>query len=153
MRPQAREEIGIEPLPDIQRTESDALLFLEHMSNALGGGADDAKRKSATDPKGQPGERGNLTPSQGRIGVLPILALDSPELAVVGLSDEINALIGDRQLEFLRHRRRHFTVQPDMPELARIFGLQQQVGFDEFLEYVALLLIGRVAQPASEVVP
>ena len=98
MRTQAREEIGIEPLPDIQRTEPDALLFLEHMGNALGAGADDAKRESATDAKGQARERGNLAPSQGLIGVLPILALDSPELAVVGFSDEINAPISGGQL-------------------------------------------------------
>ena len=101
VRPQAGEEIGIERLPDIQRAESDALLILEHMGDALGGGADDPEGKSAADPEGEAGEGGNIAPGQRVIGVLPILALDGPELAVVGLGDEVDALIGGGQLEFL----------------------------------------------------
>lgn len=126
MRAQSPEEIGIESLPAIQRTEADALLFLEHMSDALGGGADDAKREPATDAKGQTRESGNLTPSQGLIGVVPILALNGPELALIGLNDEINALIAGGELEFLRYRKGNFPVQPDMLELTRIFRLRRR---------------------------
>jgi hypothetical protein len=123
------------------------------MGNAFGGGADDAKRKSATHAKREAREGGNLAPCQGLIGVLPILALDGPELAVVGLYDEINTLIGGRQLEFLRDGLRHFAVQPNVLELAGILRFQEQIGFDEFLEHVALLLFGQVAQLALNVRP
>ena len=84
---------------------------------------------------------------------MPILALDSPEFAVVGLSDEINALIGGRQLELLRDGLRHFTVKPDVFELARVFRLQQQIGFDEVLEEIALLLFRQGTQAALDVGP
>jgi hypothetical protein len=37
------------------------------VGNTLGGGADDPKRKSATDTKGKAREGGNIAPSQGVI--------------------------------------------------------------------------------------
>ena len=42
-------------------------------------------------------------------------------------------------------------MKPDVLELARVFRLKQEVGFDEFLEEVALLLLGEVAQAALDV--
>ncbi|HRZ56029.1 MAG TPA: hypothetical protein P5525_11300 [Candidatus Paceibacterota bacterium] len=153
VRPQPGEEIGIESLPNIQRAESDALLILEHMRDALGGGADDPKRETSTDAKRQTRESGNLAPGQGMLGGLPVFALDAPEIAVVGFRDEINALIGVGELELLANRLRHFPMQPDVLELAGVFRLQEQIGFDEFFEHVALLLLGQGAQLALEVVP
>jgi hypothetical protein len=40
-----------------------------------------------------------------------------------------------------------------MLEFACIFGLQEQVGFDEFLEQVTLLLFRQVIQLALDVCP
>ena len=53
----------------------------------LGGGTDDAKRKSLAYAKSQAGKAGNLAPRQGLIRALSILALNGPRLAVVGLHD------------------------------------------------------------------
>src|SRR6058998_3329247 len=87
------------------------------------------------------------------IGLLAILALDGPELAVVRLRDEINALIGVRKLELLQHRLRHFAVKPHMLYLAGVFRLNQEVSFDEFFKQIALLLFGQVTQLSLEVMP
>ena len=87
-----------------------------------------------------------MAPSQGVIRVLPILEL-------LRLGDKVNALICNGQLELLCHRLWHLTVRPNLLELARVFGLQQQVGFDEFLEHVALLLRRHGAQPPLDTRP
>ena len=116
-------------------------------------GADDAKRESTADTECEARERGNIAPGQGVIGVLPILALDGPEFAAVGFGDYIDALIGGGQFELPRHRQRHFLVQPDMFQFARILGLKLEERFDEFLQPIALLLAGQVAQPGPEILP
>ena len=41
------------------------------------------------------------------IGVLPILTLDGPELAFMGLSDEVDALVGGRQVKLLARNGRN----------------------------------------------
>ncbi len=58
MGAKAFEEIRVERLPDIKRAKADALLVLEHMGDALGGGADDAEGKSPADTEGKAGESG-----------------------------------------------------------------------------------------------
>src|SRR6266699_1088577 len=87
------------------------------------------------------------------IRLLAILALDGPELAVVRLRDEINALIGVRKLELLQHGLRHFAMKPDMLYLAGVFRLNQEVSFDEFFKKIALLLFGQVTLLSLEITP
>ena len=76
---------------------------------------------------------------------LAVFALDGPELAVVGFSEEINPLIGGGPLEFLRDGLWHFTIKPDVLEFAGVFGIQKQVGFHQSFEEIAILLFGQVS--------
>jgi hypothetical protein len=73
------------------------------------------------------------------IGFLTILALDRPVLAVVGFRDDVDALVGGRELEFFRDCLRYLTLEPDVLELAGVFGIELEVGFDEFFEEIAFL--------------
>ena len=84
------------------------------------------------------------------IGPLPILALDGPELAIVGFRDEIDALVGGGEVEPPCYGLRHFAVKPDVLELAGILWLKLKECFDEMLEQVALLLLSeRLAFPLN----
>lgn len=114
MGAEAFEKTGIQRLPDIQRAESNALLILEHMGDALGGGADDAECEPVAHPEGEAGEGGNFPPGERMVGSLAILALDGPEFAVVGFGDDVDALVGGRELEFPRDGLRHFLLEPDV---------------------------------------
>ena len=87
------------------------------------------------------------------IGVLAILALDRPELAVVGLRDDVDALVGGGELEFPRDGLRDFAAQPDVFELAGVFRFELEVGFDEFFEEVAFLFLGEGPPLGLDVLP
>jgi len=133
--------------------EADALLILEYMGDALGGGTDDAEGKIPADSEGKAGEGGDVTPGERMVGVLAILALDRPEVAVVGLGDDVDALVGGGELEFPRDGLRDFALEPDMLEFAGVFRFELEVGFDEFLEQVALLLLGQFRPGSLDVLP
>lgn len=87
------------------------------------------------------------------VRALSILALDGPEPAVTGLSDDIDALVGGGKLEFPRNGLRDFALEPDVLEFAGIFGIKAEVGFDEILEKVALLLLGEGPPRLLDVLP
>ena len=153
MGAEAFQEIGVERLPDIERAEPDAVLILEHMGDALGGGADDAEGKSTAHPEGEAGEGGDFPPGQGMVGVLAILALDAPEFAVMGFRDNVDALVGGGEFEFSGDGLRHFALEPDVLELAGVFGFKLEIGFDEFFKEIALLFFREGPPPGLDLLP
>ena len=69
------------------------------------------------------------------------------------LGDDVDSLVGGRELEFFRDGLRHFTLKPDVFELAGILRFELEVGFDEFFEEVAFLLLGKAAPLGLDLLP
>ena len=61
------------------------------------------------------------------IRVLTVLALDRPELALVGLSNQVDTLIGCRQLKLLPDGRRNLLETPDTLELRPVYRRELQI--------------------------
>ena len=152
-RPKPVEELRVEPLPDIQRAEADAVLLFQDMGDALGGRTDQAERDVAADTERQSSESGKLAPRERVGGVLPVLALDRPKLAVPGFGDEINALVGVRELQPVADGGRHVGEPPHGAQLGGVLGIEEEIGPDQFLEQVTLLLVGQAGETLPEHVP
>ena len=79
--------------------------------------------------------------------------MHGPEFPIVRFRNQVDALIGGRQLEFRGQRVRDFTEQPNMFELAGILWFKLEVGFNELLERVAFLFFRKGMQFGVEVFP
>jgi hypothetical protein len=79
--------------------------------------------------------------------------LDRPELAVVGLGDDVDALVGGGEPEFPGDGLRDFTAQPDVLEIAGVFRVQLELGFDELFEEIAFLFLRKIPPLVLDVLP
>lgn len=94
--PQLVEELGVELLPGVQGAEADPFLSPVEAGDSFRGRADQGKGESLAGLEGQAREGGDVRMRQLLIRVLAVLALDRPELALVGLGHEVDALVGRR---------------------------------------------------------
>ena len=74
------------------------------------------------------------------ICLLPILALYSPEVAFMRLGDEVDALVGGREVELLTRNSRNLVETPDVLKLRRVFGCELKIGFSQVFEPIPFLL-------------
>ena len=91
--------------------------------------------------EGQAGEGRYVGVCQLLIGVLPILTLYGPELAFVGLCDQVDAFVGGRQVKPLTRNGRNLVEVPDMLELGRVFGCKLEIGLCQVFEPIAFLFL------------
>lgn len=75
------------------------------------------------------------------VRVLTVLALDRPELALVGLGHEVDALVSRRQLQLLPDGWRNLLQAPDALELGTVKRGELQEGLRQILETIALFLL------------
>jgi hypothetical protein len=152
-RPGSVEELAVEPVPRLAGEETDALPFLEHVGVPLAVVGDEAEGDVAGDPERQAREGGDLPPSERAAVAVAVLALDRPELAVPGLRDQVDALVGGGKVEVPAHLRRHLLEQPHVRELGRVHRVDGEVELGEELEGGPLLLGAEGAEAVLEVRP
>ena len=92
------EELSVELLPGVQSTEADPLLVTVEAGDTFRRRADEGEGEALAGLEGQARESRDVRVRQLLVCVLAVLALDRPELALVGLGYEVDALVGRRQL-------------------------------------------------------
>jgi len=80
------------------------------------------------------------------VRVLAVLALNRPELALVGLGYQVDTLVGRRQLQLLPDGRRNLLQAPDAFKLGPVKRGELQESLRQILEAIALFLL-REARP------
>ena len=96
--PQLVEELGVELLPGVQGAEADPLLVTVEAGDTFRRRADQGEGEALAGLERQAREGGDVRVRQLLVRVLTVLTLDRPELALVGLGYEVDALVGRRQL-------------------------------------------------------
>jgi hypothetical protein len=88
--------------------------------------------------RGESHEGAQLLARDGAIRAAVELALDSPEVAVVGLRKEVDALVGGWELKLQPDLVWHPAPTPDRLELGLILGLGLKVELRQALEGITL---------------
>ncbi len=87
------------------------------------------------------------------VRVVEVLALNGPELAFLGLGNEVDAFVGIREVQPVADRGWHFAVEPYMAQFGCVLGVKQEISLNQFLKQVALLLFRQTGELLLEVVP
>jgi len=128
-------------------------LFLENAGDPLGGGTDEAERNVSAHTEREASECGNFAPRDWAHCVLAVFTLNGPILAGVGFRDEVDALVIGRKAEFFLKCGRNILQKPNRAELRGVFRVEQEVGANEMLEHIALILFGQPAEASDEILP
>ena len=139
-------DLGLDPLPVLIRqpqpsVEADlgrvpeVLVLADRLGTGVG---DNGERDVLAGNEGKAGERGQFTVGQRLLGVRPELALNRPELAIVGPGQQVNAFVGGRQIEPLANPGRDFLRHPpDVFQLRPVLGVRLEVELGDPLECFA----------------
>ena len=139
--PQLLEELGVELLPGVQSAEADPFLAPVEAGDTFRRRADQGEGESLAGLKRQARESRDVRMRQLLVRILAVLALDRPELALVGLGNKVDTLVGRRQLQFLSDGWRNLLQVPDAFQLRPVKRGELQEGLRQILETVAFFLL------------